>query len=276
MTSQIVRRSHAPTLFYFAALLFSVSAFGQELPVPKPKLQSKPVSVENAIQKTSEPLAAVLPVAKPASPIARAVNDVTARLTKGRDAEDSNNKSNEKVTVETCEIHGLAYEKLAKVDGPDACGIANPVRISGLGETVKFSAKAELTCAMAAKVNNWLGEDVRKAAKKHLRTELSGIRVAASYVCRRRNNKPDGKFSEHSFGRALDISFYKMKDGSTVSVEDDWRPKGPKRDFLQAIRKAACNRFSTVLTPEGDIYHQDHMHLDMGCHGKTCTYLICN
>lgn len=277
MTGSKCRGLHVPFLMVLImAANFSSGASAQETPVPKPDISKNVVPPEKAPDSLPVATDTPLPAEKPSSPITKAVKDVASRLTKADEKAVSKEQPAKQKAAEKCDIPGLVYEKVAEITGPDACGIENPVRISGVGETIAFSAKADLSCAMAAKIKNWLGEDVRKAAKKHLKTELAGIRVAASYVCRRRNNKPDGKYSEHSFGKALDISFYRMQDGTSVSVKDDWRPEGPKRDFLQEIRKAACNRFTTVLTPDGDAYHQDHMHLDMGCHGKTCTYLICS
>ncbi len=276
MTGMQLRRLRALTLVILAAPFFPAEAIAQDIPVPKPETSKSVLPAEKEAGPLPTASVTPLPAEKPSSPVTNAVKDIASRLTAGEETAEYKHPPERPKKAEKCDIPGLVYEKLLEVDGPDACGIDNPVRISGVGETIVFSTKAELSCAMAAKIKNWLGEDVRNAAKKHLKTELTGIRVAASYVCRRRNNKPDGKYSEHSFGKAIDISLYRMGDGTSVSVRDDWRPDGPKREFLQEIRKAACSRFTTVLTPDGDAYHQDHMHLDMGCHGKTCTYLICS
>jgi hypothetical protein len=31
----------------------------------------------------------------------------------------------------------------------------------------------------------------------------------------------------------------------------------------------------TVLSPDADSFHQDNLHLDLGCHGKLCTARLC-
>ena len=117
---------------------------------------------------------------------------------------------------------------------------------------------------------------VAPAALTYLGSELKGLRIASSFQCRRRNNLSSGKISEHAKGNAIDISAFRLADGRTVTVADGWKAQGTEKEFLLHVRKAACDRFLTVLSPEGDGYHQDHLHLDQGCHGKTCTYRICH
>ncbi|MBA4782458.1 MAG: extensin family protein [Rhizobiales bacterium] len=34
-------------------------------------------------------------------------------------------------------------------------------------------------------------------------------------------------------------------------------------------------RFTTVSGPDVNAQHRDHLHLDLGCHGASCTALIC-
>jgi hypothetical protein len=35
------------------------------------------------------------------------------------------------------------------------------------------------------------------------------------------------------------------------------------RDFRERMKKSACDRFSTVLGPGSDGYHEDHVHVDL-------------
>ncbi len=53
------------------------------------------------------------------------------------------------------------------------------------------------------------------------------------------------------------------------------RATTPQARFLVTVHKAACSLFSTVLGPDANAAHHDHFHLDLGCHGKDCKYLIC-
>jgi len=80
-----------------------------------------------------------------------------------------------------------------------------------------------------------------------------------SYECRGRNRVRAAALSEHGRADALDIRAFKLADGrelglTDVKVERDWREK---------IRSTACARFSTVLGPGSDGYHEEHIHVDL-------------
>ena len=57
-----------------------------------------------------------------------------------------------------------------------------------------------------------------------------------------------------------------LEDGRKVSVLADWDGTGPRaakgRSFLKQVRDGACRVFSTVLTPDYNDAHADHLHLD--------------
>jgi hypothetical protein len=90
---------------------------------------------------------------------------------------------------------------------------------------------------------------------------LKTLRVAAHYACRTRNNQKGARISEHGKGRAIDISAFKLADGTEVSVLKHWNTQR----FSSAMRqmhKGACGPFGTVLGPNADRFHQDHFHFD--------------
>ncbi|HAJ04637.1 MAG TPA: extensin, partial [Brevundimonas sp.] len=72
--------------------------------------------------------------------------------------------------------------------------------------------------------------------------------------------------SEHARANALDVSAIRLEDGRVVSIASDWRGTGPAgpdaRPFLKRLRDGACRVFSTVLTPDYNEAHRDHLHLD--------------
>ncbi|WP_321339154.1 extensin family protein [Breoghania sp.] len=178
-----------------------------------------------------------------------------------------------------CTLTGAVTERAGQpLPDVPACQIPVPVEVSAVGEggDIALTPAATLDCALAGSFAAWMREVVAPAALEHLGFPVSGVRIAASFHCRRRNNLPDGKLSEHAKGNAVDISAFRLADGREVSVEEGWKGEGAEKAFLLSVRKAACDRFLTVLSPEGDAYHQDHLHLDQGCHGKTCTYRICS
>ncbi|WP_162901616.1 extensin family protein [Breoghania sp. L-A4] len=181
--------------------------------------------------------------------------------------------------IAVCRIINARVERMDQPEPGDlSCQVPRPVALKDMGKdsVVTFSPQAVLDCEMAETVAAWVREVVRPAVREIFGTSLKQLRVASSFVCRRRNNLPDGKLSEHGRGNAIDISAFTLGDGRVVTVKAGWHGEADERKFLAQVRKQACDRFTTVLSPDGDAYHQDHLHLDVGCHGKTCTYRICH
>ncbi len=151
----------------------------------------------------------------------------------------------------------------AKLPG---CGAQEAVRVRSV-VGVTLSQPSIMTCDTAKALRRWVENGVQPA----FRNRVVGLRVAAHYSCRTRNNRPGAKISEHGRGKAIDISGFQMKNGETVTVLQGWK-KGSSRRRLEKVWKAACGPFGTVLGPRADRYHQDHFHLDTARHrgGNYC------
>ncbi len=159
-------------------------------------------------------------------------------------------------------IRGQALPPIpAKLRG---CGQPNPVRITSV-DGVALTTPATVSCETASALRRWVSGVVKPVVGRH-GGGVAGLKVAASYSCRTRNNVPGAKISEHGRGKAIDISAIILKNGSAMTVLHGWRDKvqGP---ILQKIHAAACGTFGTVLGPRSDRYHQDHLHLDVAAHG---------
>jgi hypothetical protein len=165
----------------------------------------------------------------------------------------------------------VTYRIIDPIGGPGGCGAPAPIEVSAVAG-VKLSPAATQTCAMAAALAAWVTQDVQPAARKRLDTEVTEIRTATSYSCRRRNNGASGKMSEHSKANALDMAGFTFAKRADVTVggKANWGDgllaaaglsKGGS--FLEDIRKAACRHFTTVLGPGSDPYHGDHFHVDV-------------
>lgn len=181
------------------------------------------------------------------------------------------------LSCENIEQAGIIGRLLAPVEGEDGCGIDNPVSMTAVraGSTIRLSAPAKINCGLARQFAAFLRDNVAANARNILGSELTGVRVAASYVCRTRNRKPGAKLSEHAMGNAIDISAFHFANGLVIAVEDGWRAKDMQSAFLKATHATACQHFTTVIGPDGDQWHQDHFHLDLGKHDKTGRYRIC-
>jgi hypothetical protein len=90
-----------------------------------------------------------------------------------------------------------------------------------------------------------------------------------------RPNEAAGTLSEHAKGNALDIAALALSDGRRVAVRPADRPAPDVTAFLVAVRTTACDYFLTVLGPGSDGAHAAHLHLDLGLHGRTANYRIC-
>ena len=159
-----------------------------------------------------------------------------------------------------CGSPSIVGENLAAIPGRlRGCGVAEPVRVAAV-EGVRLSRPAVMDCRTARTLAAWVEGGVKPAVGR-TGGGVAALQVAAGYACRTRNNRPGARISEHGRGRAIDVSAFVLADGRRITVLEGWRRRGEGR-ILRAIHAAACGPFGTVLGPDGDRYHQDHLHLD--------------
>ena len=159
-----------------------------------------------------------------------------------------------------CGDPALVGEVAGEVDHPrDGCGISQAVRLTQVGD-VTLSQAALIDCETARALRRWLKDGAKPAVGKR-GGGIAELRVAAHYVCRTRNHQRGARLSEHSKGRAIDISAITLRDGETMTVLDGWNSRVHGR-ILRKMHGAACGPFGTVLGPESDRFHQDHFHFD--------------
>src|SRR5215475_7736567 len=151
---------------------------------------------------------------------------------------------------------------LQTLDGPGECAVTDAVRLEAVvmpdGSRVALNPPATLRCSMAEAIVRWVREDMAAAALM-LGAPLRGLDNYASYHCRGRNNIVGAQLSEHGKANALDIRLVRLADGRRIGLTDPH----VVRDFRERMRKDACHRFSTVLGPGSDGYHEDHVHVDL-------------
>ncbi len=153
--------------------------------------------------------------------------------------------------------------------GDTGCGYADGMRLGEDGRTVAFAPPGLVTsCPVAAALALFERDVLQPAARRHFGTRATVIDHAGSYSCRRLYGRPEGAFSEHSSADALDITGFRLADGTRISVLGDWPGDGRKAAFLRDIRDGACRLFATVLSPDYNAAHADHLHLDQAERGK--------
>ncbi len=159
----------------------------------------------------------------------------------------------------------------------ETCLIVDPVRISvirnGTGSPVRLPDRPVLSCATAQEFAAFLTTTVSPLAESLMKSGLQTVGTGPGFDCRGRNRAAGGKTSAHGLGQALDISALTLADGRTITVA---KPvDASSRQFLIAVRKAACGWFTTVLGPGSDAAHADHLHVDIEPHGTSRNYRVC-
>jgi hypothetical protein len=80
------------------------------------------------------------------------------------------------------------------------------------------------------------------------------------------NGNPNAHISEHAFGNALDVAEFDLADGHKISVQYGWHGTPEEQGFLHDVQAAACDQFTTVLAPGANVYHYNHIHVDLMRH----------
>lgn len=148
-------------------------------------------------------------------------------------------------------------------DGPN-CGYEDGT-LPSLGIAPR-PAGLVTSCPVAAALVVW-ERRVQAEAERLLGTRVRLFLHAGSYSCRRLYNRAEGPYSEHATADAVDILGFELADGRTLSVLRDWNGAEPAAAFLRAARDAACSSFSTVLSPDYNEAHRDHLHFDTADRG---------
>lgn len=158
------------------------------------------------------------------------------------------------------------------------CKIQSPLSLEAVmanGRSIPLSAPVTTDCSLATALPGWIA-DVDAYLKARDDTQIEMVNVGTAYACRNVNNASDGNLSFHAFGNALDVMGFTLEDGRNITVETAW--PGTEEQGSRLVRfahDAACTRFTTVLGPEANALHYNHLHVDLGCHGQSCEALIC-
>lgn len=158
-----------------------------------------------------------------------------------------------------CGVPEIKGQAIGSVDGRGACGIDQAVRVTSVSG-VALAQQPTIDCTTAKALNTWVREGVIPAVGR-TGGGVEQINVIAHYSCRSRNNQKGAKLSEHSFGHAVDVAGVTLRNGTTLTVLDHWRSSKYGK-IIKAMHKSACGTFGTVLGPNSDRFHQNHLHVD--------------
>ncbi len=156
-------------------------------------------------------------------------------------------------------------------------GIAFAVRFGAAAGPVKFLAPPRRS--RFGVFDGRLGLALSELVPLLSEHEIAEVHVATLYRPRSRRSRVR-RPSQHTRGLAADITGFRLRDGTMLVVERDWQgtlgdpPCGPESGLRQpsdeAVRLrnlvcaiAATQLLDTILTPNYDAAHHDHLHFDL-------------
>ena len=157
---------------------------------------------------------------------------------------------------------GVRFTTLPPREGR-RCGYRDAVRLRPGGPfTTRFRpAGLGTSCPVAAGLALWSWHTLGPASRTILGSPVVAVEHYGSYSCRRLYGRESGPWSEHATANAVDVAGFVLADGRRVRVATDWT-RGAEGRFLHAARDGACRLFGTVLSPDYNAAHRDHLHLD--------------
>jgi hypothetical protein len=170
--------------------------------------------------------------------------------------------------IQTLRDAGVEVRRAEDKNDGGFCVVRNAVTITGGAVTPLRPGGLTMQCPLAVRYVIWDRQVLRPAAQAVYGSRVAAVNNYGTYSCRRiyGSTEVNDRPSEHARANALDVASVTLEDGRTVSVEADWGGQGPNgvqgAGFLKRLRDGACRVFSTVLTPDYNDAHKDHLHLD--------------
>lgn len=157
----------------------------------------------------------------------------------------------------------VRFSPLPDRDFGGGCMLSGTVQLIDYGvPTTNLKATA---CPLTRIFVAWVRNGLVPAGREILGSEVVKVETMGSYACRNTIGTAQARLSEHATGNAIDVSGVVLADGRRITIQRDWASSDPAvREFLQVIRRSACRRFRTVLSPDYNAAHHDHLHLDLG------------
>lgn len=159
---------------------------------------------------------------------------------------------------------GVAFEPLPDREPSPGCPISGTVKLTDIGTPV--TNLGALTCPLAGAFAAWTRHAVQPAALIAFGQPVAKVETMGSYACR--TVAGSSRLSEHARANAVDVGGVVLADGRRVTVKAGWSGAPDEQRFLRLIHDSACRRFGSVLSPDYNAAHADHLHLDMAPVGK--------
>ena len=237
------------------------------VPIPRQKPSSlaaiPPEAAPPLPRAKPSPVVAALPIAPPVQkPVVNPIDNAIA----GEEC------------LAALRMSNVEFETVATPVSNGTCQVDMPVRLLAVltprGRVV-LPDKPILNCRFARQFALWLSDAGAAVVSARMNTTLAKVSTGPGYECRGRNGDASAKLSEHAFGNAVDITTLATADGRTIQISDALVATSPAFPLLRGLRTTACGYFTTVLGPGANAAHASHFHFDLGLHGKSDTYRVC-
>jgi hypothetical protein len=216
------------------------AALPASVPLPKPRPAEAPVTQADKPKPTKQAPAETAKPAEQAAPAPPPASACRLALT-------------EEIAI---------APSIPDIHGPGGCGGEDLVRLEAVvlpdKHRVQVKPPATLRCKMASAIADWIRTDMTPLAKD-LGSIISDLDNFDSYDCRSFNGVAGAPLSEHGRANALDVRALKLANGQSIALTD----RTVSRDLRESVLHSVCARFTTVLGPGSDWYHEDHIHLDL-------------
>ena len=158
---------------------------------------------------------------------------------------------------------GIRFSPLPDRDLGGGCGLVGTVHLLDIG--VPVTNLGAVRCGEARAFAGWVRNAAVPAAYQIMGGELARVETFGSYACRNviGSGAAGDRRSGHAVANAIDVAGFVLKDGRRVSVLSGWTSPDPvEQQFLRTLRASACRRFGTVLSPDYNAAHRNHLQLE--------------
>ena len=158
----------------------------------------------------------------------------------------------------------VRFSPLPDRDFGGGCQIVGALQLLDIG--IPVTNLRAMRCGLARSFSGWVEHAVVPAAHQMLGSDLVRIESMGTYACRNvvgTKAAYAARRSGHATANAVDISGFVLQDGRRITIQGGWNNPDPNiRAFLRTIRASACRRFGTVLSPDYNAAHYNHLHIE--------------
>ncbi|MET4896271.1 extensin family protein [Sphingomonadaceae bacterium jetA1] len=158
---------------------------------------------------------------------------------------------------------GVSFRALPDQNFGPGCGLYGTVQLTDIG--VPVTGITAMRCGNARAFAGWIRNAVAPAAWQILGARLVKVEGMGTYACRNvvGSARMGDRRSGHALANAVDVGGFLLQDGRRITLLNDWTSPDPRvREFWTTIRASACRRFGTVLSPDYNAVHRNHLHLE--------------